>query len=191
MSLILRQKTEAVLEEAGLPEFHTQISGRYMQIVGQCGQPIVTVRGIMFSKNAPAIKEIDYSVELFRKFLAVHKEELLKYKKAQKAFKAADKTTEEIFGNLTKLQGFKYTAYGTPYINFISNDAMIYAYYKQGKPIEFTLSSHRNLQTYKLILKDLQKLDNKIEEAFSQIDEKLKMEKEVNLIRSNLSKCDV
>lgn len=89
MSLILRQKTEQLLKDAGLPEFHVQINNKYLTIVGQCGQTIVTARGIQFSKNVPSNAEIDYAVELFATFLEKHVDTLKEYKTARMAEKAA------------------------------------------------------------------------------------------------------
>ena len=89
MSLILRQKTEQLLKDAGLPEFHVQINNKYLTIVGQCGQTVVTARGIQFSKNVPSNAEIDYAVELFATFLEKHVDTLKEYKTARMAEKAA------------------------------------------------------------------------------------------------------
>lgn len=89
MSLILRQKTEQLLKDAGLPEFHVQINNKYLTIVGQCGQTIVTARGIQFSKNVPSNAEIDYAVELFTAFLERHVDTLREYKEARMAEKVA------------------------------------------------------------------------------------------------------
>ena len=74
MSLQLRKQCQAMLDNVGLNNYHVQIADdtKYMQIVGECGQPFVTIQGIRFSKMAPTQLEIDISLELFDAFLVKH-----------------------------------------------------------------------------------------------------------------------
>lgn len=81
MSLLLREKTDGILAKAGLPEFHAQVYNKNLQIVGACGAPVVTIKGIQFSRNAPSIREISYSVDLFEAFVNTHKVKLLEYRR--------------------------------------------------------------------------------------------------------------
>ena len=59
MSLILRDQCQELLNSVGLPMFHVEISNsKHLQIVSRCGEPIVTISGIRFSKMQLTQKEI-------------------------------------------------------------------------------------------------------------------------------------
>ena len=74
MSLILRKQCQEGLNKEGLSHYHIQIAehGKHLQIVGECGKPLVEIFGIRFTKMSPAAGEIDYAAELFTEFLLTH-----------------------------------------------------------------------------------------------------------------------
>lgn len=199
MSLILRQKTEGLLEKAGLGEFHTQISNKYMQVVGQCGQPIVTVRGIMFSKNAPSIAEIDYSVGLFAKFLETHKDKLAKYKAVRKSQKAEAITDDEALVPIKAIKGLTNILlrnYGSPQIH--------YSYRLGDKALTFNtttsfttdnishyFTSNVTIDEYKEILKVLTKVDKAAKAVFESIAKRTADTAALQAIKADLAKCDI
>ena len=80
MSLTLRQKTQDALNNVGLDDYHTRINeNKYLAIVGPCGQPLMTVTGIEFTRREPTIAEVAYAVELFETFLLDHGAEIQNY----------------------------------------------------------------------------------------------------------------
>lgn len=91
MSLILRRECQDQLDQAGLGSYHVEIKGgrgdnKNLCIVGECGQPFITLYGVSFAKLAPTRGEIAYAVELLREFLASHKVKIDAYLKAKIEF---------------------------------------------------------------------------------------------------------
>jgi len=73
MSLILRKECQDVLDNFSLNNYHVAISdNKSLRVVGECGKPLFSVRGIVFSRNTPSAKEIEYAVELLEDFLGTH-----------------------------------------------------------------------------------------------------------------------
>jgi hypothetical protein len=74
MSLFLRQACQTSLDGVGLSNYHIQIneSSKYLEVVGECGDVLVTIAGIRLSRMAPSGKEIELAVSLFDDFLAKH-----------------------------------------------------------------------------------------------------------------------
>lgn len=73
MSLVLRKKCQPVLDSAGLGNYHVAMSSNLnLLIAGECGQPLIVISGIAFSKKAPTNGEIDYAVELLQDFVDSH-----------------------------------------------------------------------------------------------------------------------
>ena len=90
MSLLLRNACQQTMDNAGLGNFHvrTNTTDNTMTIVGECGQPFVSISGIKFARLAPSNAEIPLAVELLEIFLIKHKSdfdlyvaELAKYAK--------------------------------------------------------------------------------------------------------------
>ena len=105
MSLTLREKAQPLLDQHGLVNYHVGISSqKQMQIHTECGQLVVGVKGVTFSRQDPTLKEIDYSIELLDAFLAKH---IVLLKKMMVA-KAKDQKMEEV-----KHAGFANARYGT------------------------------------------------------------------------------
>ena len=74
MSLFLRKACQAHLDGVGLDNYHIQVSDstKCLQIVGECGDTLVSIAGIRLSRMAPAANEIELAIELFDDFLAKH-----------------------------------------------------------------------------------------------------------------------
>lgn len=80
MSLQLRQQAEKVLERHKLNNYHVRIDDAlYMNIVGECGQPLVTIYGIKFTKKTPTKSEIEYALTLLDSFLIKHSKDIKHY----------------------------------------------------------------------------------------------------------------
>ena len=80
MSLILRDQCQELLNNVGLPMFHVEMSNsKHLQIVSRCGEPLVTISGIKFSKFQLTNKEIEIATKLFQEFLEVNKQKLEDY----------------------------------------------------------------------------------------------------------------
>lgn len=89
MSLILRKECQEVLDNNNLLNVHVGISNtKSLEIVGECGQPLVSIPGITFARLPPTNAEIKYCVELFDSFLAKHGKDIQAYMKARETFKA-------------------------------------------------------------------------------------------------------
>jgi len=74
MSLFLRKACQDNLDGVGLENYHIQVdeNTKCLQIVGECGDVLVSITGIRLSRMAPADKEIELALELFDDFLAKH-----------------------------------------------------------------------------------------------------------------------
>ncbi|MEA3280208.1 MAG: hypothetical protein U9Q38_06385 [Thermodesulfobacteriota bacterium] len=85
MSLLLRQEVQKDLDDAGLGVLHVGIDGRLLALHGECGQRLLSIGGISFASAVPKAKEIPFAAELFRKFLAKHKDAIIEYIDAKRA----------------------------------------------------------------------------------------------------------
>jgi hypothetical protein len=74
MSLFLRKACQDHLDGVDLQNYHIQVddSTKCLQIVGECGDVLVSITGIRLSRMAPGDKEIALAIELFDDFLAKH-----------------------------------------------------------------------------------------------------------------------
>lgn len=93
MSLMLRKRCQPSLDDAGLANYHVDIhnqryDAKHLCIVGECGQPFVTLHGVSFAKLTPTRAEIDYAAELLEDFLGTHKLKIDAYLEAAHTFKA-------------------------------------------------------------------------------------------------------
>ena len=86
MSLMLRKKCEDILNDTFLQSFHADIDldTRYLRIVSECGKPLVTISGIVFSRVVPTNAEIEYCADLLDVFITKHKKELFSVIELQK-----------------------------------------------------------------------------------------------------------
>jgi len=104
--LLLRQACQPILDSYGLPELHVIIKDKTLTIVGGCGQPLVSIGGIQFSKNTVSEKERTFAVELFEAFMAKHSTKIIDYVAAKRAFVALTVPTLR--------KEWSMTTYGTP-----------------------------------------------------------------------------
>lgn len=96
MSLTLRKDTQDALNVVGLDDYHTRINeNKYLTIVGPCGQPLITISGIEFTRREPTKAEIDFACELFGTFLAENHHEITAYVRMLKKHKQSVKPPEE------------------------------------------------------------------------------------------------
>ena len=73
MSLALREKSQPLLDKNGFHNYHVGISdSKDMQVLTECGQLVVNVKGVKFSRLEPTLKEREYALELFDAFLVKH-----------------------------------------------------------------------------------------------------------------------
>ena len=80
MSLILRDLCQSFLDDVGLQNYHVEIAqNKQLTIVGECGQTLVTIKGVTFSRFAPTKEEINISMPLFNAFLVKHIKTLKEY----------------------------------------------------------------------------------------------------------------
>lgn len=100
MSLLLRKACQPTLDDASLGSFHVRVdeNTKTMTIVGECGQPFVSISGIKFARTSPSAAEMPLAVDLLEIFLVKHKGdfdryviELAKYNKIKKVKMKTDK----------------------------------------------------------------------------------------------------
>lgn len=187
MSLLLRKGCQDSLDAAGLGVYHVEITNNnYLGLVGECGQPLVTIHGIKFNRSTPSVAEIEYAVELFEAFLVKHKTNIMKYLKATQAFKLKDEIT--LPDSLSE----------TSYRNEFS--------YKQGDfKVEFQFTKSKGIENIEIKSKSKvpititeatkMKINKKLLEAnIKAIKDRLvyrELEQKVADMYSELSKCEI
>jgi hypothetical protein len=99
MSLLLRKACQPLLNSVGISETHVSINdNKRLAIVGQCGQPLITIHGIVFTRKEPTKAEIEYCMELLEEFFDLHIKKILAYMKALQKFKSMPKPNPEAKG---------------------------------------------------------------------------------------------
>ena len=100
MSLLLRKKSQEILDQFKLDAFHTAIceQTKCLKIVSECGKPFVTIVGIKFNKITPSNAEIDYAAELLISFLNAHIVEIETYLILLAVFKKKPEVKNSING---------------------------------------------------------------------------------------------
>jgi hypothetical protein len=84
--LLLRKECQPILDAAGLGNLHIEVQDKCLVLVGECGKPLINVRGITFSKPAINNSERIYAVELFTQFLSKYVTDIITYIAAKKAY---------------------------------------------------------------------------------------------------------
>ena len=80
MSLLFRKDCQDVLNIYGLTQYHAEINcNKSISVVSECGKPLFGINGIKFSKSAPSVKECEYALELFSKFMRKHEDTINDY----------------------------------------------------------------------------------------------------------------
>lgn len=83
MSLLLRKACQPILDAANMPNHHVEIDinnmNKHLHIVGECGQPLIQIQGITFSRNTPTKTEIEYAAELLQAFLVKYHSKIDEY----------------------------------------------------------------------------------------------------------------
>lgn len=122
MSLQLRKECQTLLDGVGLENYHVDIDERTkkLQIVGECGQPFVSISGIRLSRMAPPSKEISLAVELFEAFLVKH---TALFKEFTAAKKIADSCSVPLKIKAIKNSRIEKNKYNTYYeLNFFMSE---------------------------------------------------------------------
>lgn len=178
MSIIIRQQCQPLLDAANLSDLHVDILNKTLTIVGPCGQPILTISGIRFDANAPKKAEISYAVELFSQFLEVHKEKILHFIQAKRAF--SELPQPEYTGTLGRP-----ATYGRKAVNY-PNCIKVEA---SGEvSISTTLSSDLTLDQL------IEQVNAAIEDStlyVAQYKAYTEAERELTTLQSQLTKCDI
>lgn len=86
--LLLRQKTQPLLDACGLTMLHTEVIDKTLTIVGECGQPLVAISGIKFSRNTLSADEREYAAELFDNFMKIHSAKIVDFVTKKQALAA-------------------------------------------------------------------------------------------------------
>lgn len=84
--LLLRKECQPLLDAVGLGNLHIEVQDKCVVLVGECGKPLVSVKGISFSKPTINSVEREYAVELFDKFLAKYATDINTYITAKQAY---------------------------------------------------------------------------------------------------------
>jgi len=115
MSLLLRNACQETLDNAGLANFHirTNETNNTMTIVGECGQPFVSISGIKFARTAPSAAEIPLAVELLEVFLMKHKHDFDLYTQELAIYQAIPAVKQETKAFKVQHNGYSDDAYWT------------------------------------------------------------------------------
>lgn len=105
--LVMRVQTQPILDKVGLTEAHIEVSNRQMVIVGECGQPLINIKGIQFSRSTINGKEREIAIELLSKFIDKNKKDIEHYLAEKKAYKKLVCPTEEDLNDICIRHGFK------------------------------------------------------------------------------------
>lgn len=183
MSLILRQKTEELLKKAGLEELHTEIGyNKYLTLVTECGENIVSITGIKFSRMNPSASEINYATNLFNRFLEKNKDKLVEYITIRKQWKQLKDTQEETSKTISTSVSIT-----RDYIRFTIDNVHISVYsdysiaFRNKIPLDLLPKIKRHITKHKDTLDNVLALSVDIKDAAQKMAS----------AGANLSKCDV
>lgn len=186
MSIQLQMKTDHILEEAGLSELSLNIRSKNLQIVGGCGQTIVTNYGVVFSKNTPSLKEIDYAIPKIKAFIEEHAKTLKEFIVLRKKRKELEKD-RPVPGD-DKLSAM----YGNSLRYNVSSSVTLQITYN--KPTSELMYSITGLQTISTIKEIAELIDAKKEQwleyitkNMGYIKESSELDKKINEVRNNLA----
>jgi len=178
MSLILRKACQEHLDNAGLDKLHVSINGdKRLAIVGECGQQLVTVKGIEFNNRAPSKAVIEYAVELFQKFLDKYADRLKTAIKAKEEFSKFPKPVS-VGDRPTELSDNCYKMYGDERITYADDSTIRIPGY------------NNSLELIKAIANDT-KFHKQVSKYFREFKVYKAKEREVNHMMQDLVSCDI
>ena len=187
--LLLRQACQPLLDRLGLNNLHVTIDQKTLTIVGQCGNPLVAISGIKFSRNSASNEERDFATQLFASFLDKHKESILDFVKQKQAF--TELPRPELPSDATSY-----------YISSDKNSSQVYFKNYNATQSSSTINVYRNgqIQFYSFV-PTIEFLQNNINEfsemhkatvAFlDKLEEYREQEKIINNLQAALAKCDI
>lgn len=181
MSLTLREKCQPVLDQYGLQNYHIEIEpNRGMEICGECGQRLVKVKGVTFSKSSPTLKEMEYSIELLDSFLIKHIT-ILKRMMAQKEISRGLEQVEH--------EGFSLGRYSNGVeVTYSPDKKYSITFNEDGTvAVNITFPSVKEANSFK-ITKDIEKKIKEIADSRNKIIESNKLLQELN---SELNQCSI
>lgn len=178
--LLLRKACQPLLDGAGLKDLHVGVSPhgqRALSLVGKCGQTLVVIGGIAFSKNTITNKEREYATELFAKFLKQHAEVLSEYIKEKKAFSLLE---------LPVLPKRKGVLVSGQQVTIQANDTTI-----RISPTSFSVSSTKNLVILSGILTKHEDTIKEIEGFHRDFKKYYDKQSELNIKLNTITTCDI
>ena len=182
MSILMRKAAQELLDSNGLSSFHVRINNKHLTIVGECGQPLVTVRGIKFTRDDPSQKEIAYAVELLDAFILKHKhsiENLMDKKKKAAAYKV------DALVHLKEKDGrYKYTHHVVLSSNPKVGLGMLNGEVRVAIDAGFTVTEFNSLNVDDVVMKEYKKYV-KQKEMLKQL------EKDFLEAKASLETCDI
>ncbi len=178
--LLLRQACQPLLDDKGFTQFHVEIDhNKNLAIKGECGQTIVSLSGISFTKRTITSKERDFAISLFTKFLDKNHKKLQDFVKVSKITKDIKRPRSEDYPNLQ--------VYGDDSVGLRRGDGQIVRYSTKGLQV----SGHYTPETFKALYNDLQyqfPLADKFLDAIGQFK---KVQKDLQEVRAAISSCDI
>lgn len=189
MSLMLRKACQEILDNEGLSQYHAEIGPhrKELQIVTECGQPLVQIWGIRFNKLTPTGNEIEYATELLDAFISTHKKDIIKFITAKKnlgAFK--DITKPKYFHTPTVTSiSFPNKKTHTTYVELVTSKTK-----KSKFVVHHSIADTKNLTSLKTLTEDTSKL--KEAKAFlKNTAEKRKLVKVYEEARTKMANCKI
>lgn len=130
MSLIVREKAQPLLDQAGFSMFHAAMKINYnapnlMLLRTVCGKQVAVIHGVEFSSANPSVKEIEFAVELLGDWLDRNSEKLSTYVDAWIKHEEMEAPPDE-------LEGMKHKKY--------ANEHSVHFYNEHG--VEFIINQH-------------------------------------------------
>ena len=191
MSLLLRNACQETMDNAGLGNFHvrTNENNNTMTIVGECGQPFVSISGIKFARTAPSAAEIPLAVELLEVFLLKHKPDFDAYVRESAKYKKLAKVEPHTENFSIESNGYSDNAYWTCRIRSgcfkvkIREDGMIDKVYLNGSDSKFSMLELSKGPNIEHMLEGHQYLKNYLAYIVAGA--------QVNELKAKLSSCEI
>lgn len=182
--LLLRKECQVILNKAGLNDLHINVRNRYVHLVGKCGQDLMCLNGINFSKTSISVVEREYAVELIQEFVDKHGVKIAEYIKAKK--QAGEKPLLDVTTIHPKLTLSGSTVY------YMATSKISLCYFTDKGKISMS-SRIDSIHVDKVIegLQEAKQIQKEIVKAYKEVDAWNYKQTALRLQKAELIKCDI